>query len=176
MLTLISKARTLMRKQTRKNKAPAWALTEIALAKGKELCKKYKVREELVITALYLAHIEFSTIIKGRVQKNHEQLSAHTAEHYLTLWKVPKNNAAIILNAIQAHHDKVPALSKEAEVMKNAECFKFLTLEGAVIYLHDLGTRKMHLEQAVEQVKYKAKQKLGYVTLPGLRREANANY
>ena len=122
-----------MRERTLKNGAPAWELTEIAVAKGKELAKKYAVDEELVVAALYLAHIIFSKKIGGRVQKRHEELSARLAEKYLRRWKVNPAKREIIMNAIRAHHEKVPTQSKVAEVMKNAECFKFITGPGAIV-------------------------------------------
>lgn len=165
-----------MRERTLKNGAPAWELTEIAVAKGKELARKYAVNEELVVVALYLAHIVFSKKIGGRVQKRHEELSARLADKYLKSWKVGSVKREIILNAILAHHEKVPPQNKVAEVMKNAECFKFITVPGALILLHDLGTRHLTFAEAVEQAKYKARQKLGYISLKRLKKEAEKNY
>lgn len=172
MSTLIRQSKALMHRKTFENGAPTWALTELAVAKGEELAKKYHVDRELVVAALYLAHICFSKKINGKIQGNHEELSARSAEKYLKRWKVGPRKTMIILNAIRAHHEKVKAESKIAEVMKNAECFKFLTVEGAVIYLHDLGRRGLSLSDAVRQVRHKAKQKLGYISLPGIKREA----
>ena len=173
---IVRKSRDLMRQRTLKNKAPAWGLTEIAITKGKILARKYKVDEKLVLTSLYLAHTVFSQKIGDKIRHHHEELSAQYAEVYLKRWGVSEKEREIIRNAIRAHHAKVKTKSKVAEVMKNAECFKFLTLKGALIYLHDLGTRGMSLEEALEQVKYKARQKLGYVTLKAVRAEAQRNY
>ncbi|MEK7608487.1 MAG: HD domain-containing protein [Patescibacteria group bacterium] len=172
MSTLIRRSRALMHRKTIENGAPTWALTELAVAKGEELAKKYNVDRELVVVALYLAHVIFSKKINGRIQGNHEELSARLAEKYLKRWKVDPRKTMIILNAIRAHHEKVKAESKVAEVMKSAECFKFITVQGAVIYLHDLGGRDLSLSDAVRQVRRKAKQKLGYIGLPGIKQEA----
>ena len=60
--------------------------------------------------------------------------------------------------------------------MKDAEGFKFLTVKGALIYLHDLGVRKIPFEKAVQQVKYKAQQKLAYISLPDEKKVAERNY
>lgn len=73
MENIVRKARVLMQEQTRKNKAPAWELTEIVIKKGKNLSKKYNADTNLVLIALYLAHISFSTKVGGKIQRNHEK-------------------------------------------------------------------------------------------------------
>ena len=78
-MSLIIASKELMKKQTQKNKAPAWRLTEIAIKKGKELSKKHNVDERLVLTSLYLAHTVFNPIWKGDMitGRREEQVAAH---------------------------------------------------------------------------------------------------
>ena len=162
--------------QFKKNGAPAWELTEIAVAKGKQLANRYRADEELVLASLYLAHTIFSGTIRDRIQKNHEKLSAKFVKKYLDNWKVPDEKKQVILNAIEAHHDKVLCRSKVAEVMKNAEGFKFLTLKGALVYLHDLGGRGLPYDLAVSEVIRKMQQKLSYLSLPEQKKEGKRNF
>ncbi len=162
--------------QTKKNGAPAWTLTEIAVDNGKRLAKKYKVDEKVVLVSLYLAHTIFSTKIKGRIQKNHESLSADFAKRYLKKWRVSEKEIDIIINSILCHHDRYKPTSLEAEVMKNAECFKFLTIQGAIVFIHHLGNRGLTLEEAVEFAKSKASQKLSYISLSGVKATAKKSY
>ncbi|MBI2548818.1 hypothetical protein HYW21_05705 [Candidatus Woesearchaeota archaeon] len=138
-MDIVALSRELMYQQTLKNKAPSSLLTELAVAKGKELSKKYDVDERLVLTSLYLAHTVFSQNWKGDIQKNHPQLSSEFVKEYLDEWNVDEGEQKIILNAIEAHHNKVPTHSKIAEVVKNAECFKFVSVEGSLIWFHELG-------------------------------------
>ena len=65
----------------------------------------------------------------------------------------------VILNAIEAHHNAIKATSLVAEVVKNAECFKFVTVKGALIWLHELGLRGVSYEESVERVIEKMEQK-----------------
>lgn len=164
-----------MYRQTKKNNAPAWLLTELAVRKGRALAKKYKVDERLVVVSLYLAHTFFSSVYKGRIQKNHSRLSARFVQPYLQKWDVSARGQKIILNAIEAHHNKVPTESKIAEVMKNAECFKFITVEGALIWLHDCGRRGYPFHEAVEKVLEKMEQKRKLLTLKDCKKEAEQN-
>lgn len=165
-----------MFRQTLKNKGPAWGTTEIAIKKGKQFAKKYKVREDLVLIAIYLADSVFSPKAGSRISKSHEELSAKFAEKHLRQWKMSQEEINIILNSIRAHHNKVKATSKEAEVAKHADCFKFLCLEGILVLMHATGDRKMPMDEAVKYAKWKAKEKLNFISLPGLKKEAQKNY
>ena len=172
---IINQAKKLMQKMTQKNKAPEWLLTEIAVSKGEKLCKKYNVNRRIVITALYLAHIIFDTKIGGKTQKEHPKLSAKQAKKYLKQWGLNKGEEEIILNSIEAHHEHVATKSLEAEVVKNAECFKFLELRGTLIHLHALGKRDMEFEDSIKEVKRKMEQKYNYLTLPDCKKEGTKN-
>jgi len=174
-MDIINLSKELMHKQTQKNKAPAWLLTELAIKKGKELSKKYDVDDRLVLASLYLAHTVFSPVWKGDIQKNHPKLSSEFVKKYLDDWNVDKNDQEIILNSIEAHHDKVSTKSKIAEVVKNAECFKFITVEGSLILLHELGIRQVPFEEAVEKVIQKMEQKKNLLTFDDCIKEAEEN-
>lgn len=175
MKKLVLRAQKLMHQQTLKNNAPDWQLTEIAIKKGEELCKKYKVRKDLVLASLYLAHVVFDEEIKGKIQMNHERLSVNFVKKYLNDWKIKLSDQNIILNAILAHHDKIKTESLEAEVVKNAEGFKFLTTKGCLMYLHVLGGRGLSYSDSVKQVLYKMNQKYSYLTLKDCVVEAKKN-
>ncbi len=175
MKDIVKLSEELMRKQTQVNKAPAWLLTELAIKKGKELSKKHDVDERLVLTSLYLAHTIFSLVWQGNIQENHPELSSEFVKKYLDEWSVDKNKQEIILNAIEAHHNKVPTKSKIAEVVKNAECFKFVTVEGSLIWLHELGIRQIPFKEAVDKVIQKMEQKKSLLTFDDCIQEAEKN-
>lgn len=174
-MNVVEQAKELMYEQTKRNKAPAWILTQMAIEKGQELAKKYDVREDLVLTSLYLCHIVFDPIWKSDTQKNHPTLSKELALKYLNEWNVAEKDQEIILNSIEAHHNKVPATSKIAEVVKNAECFKFVTVKGSLVWLHELGLRNVPFEEAVSKVIAKMKRKKALLTLPDCIKEADQN-
>ena len=151
---IVEESRKLMKQSILKNDAPSWLLTELVVEKGKELANKYNADEELVITSLYLSHIVFSKGLKDEIQQQHVKLSSEMAKKYLDQWQVPEEKQDIIINTIEAHHGKVPTKSKEAEIMKNAECYKFITVKGCLILLHDLGRREHSFEEALDYIFY----------------------
>lgn len=164
-----------MQKQTKMNKAPAWRLTQLAILKGKELAQQYNENEKLILTSLYLAHTVFSPIWGGEIQQKHFILSAEFSKKYLEEWKVPEEEQKVILNSIQAHHGGMKAETKIAEIVKNAECFKFVSVEGALIYLHEWGKRQVDYEEARDKVLQKMEQKRKLLTLEECIQEAHKN-
>ncbi len=171
MMDIVHLSKELMFKQTKKNNGPAWLLTELAIEKGKDLSKKHCVDERLVLTSLYLAH----TVFEEKIRKNHPSLSAEFVKDYLNEWRVSDKEQNIIINAVRAHHDEVPTESIIAEVVKNAECFKFVTVEGSLIWLHTLGSRLVPFDKAVDKVIQKMEEKKSFLTLKDCVVEANTN-
>lgn len=161
-----------MYQQTLKNGAPVWELTELAVEKGRQLAKRHYVDEDLVIISLYLAHVVFDEKPKSEIQLNHTILSAKVSVEFLKKEKVDEKDIEVVKNAIEAHHAKVPTKSLTAEVVKNAECFKFIKLKGALIFLHSLGERGYTYGNAVKYVLEKMNQKLGYLTLEDCKKES----
>jgi hypothetical protein len=174
-MDIVQRSRKLMYTQTKKNKAPAWLLTELAVQKGTELAKKYKVDEKLVVTALYLAHTVFSPVWDGEVQQHHPELSAKFVKPYLNKWGISQKEQEIILNSIETHHAKVPGKYKISEVVRNAECFKFVTLKGSLIWLHECGLRGYPWKESVDKVLQKMEQKRKLLTLQDCKKIAETN-
>lgn len=156
-----------MKEKTMQNKAPAWRLTELAQKVGKELAQEFKVDVNIVMLTLYLQHIVFNPIVGGEIQKKHPNLSASYVEDnkLLEKWNIPIEDRAIILEAIREHHNKDINSNLVVEVIKNAECQKFVTVEGALIWLHELGLRGFDYEKSKELVFYKMNQKKELLTL-----------
>lgn len=168
---IVLAAKKFMLAQTKKNKVPAWPLTEIAVNKAKELFRYYpKVNKQVVLTALYLAHTHFG--ILRRQQRGHSFKSAVLARKFLVKHNVAENFISKVINAIEAHHGHVPTVSLEAELMKNAEAFKFLTLAGALVMLHDCGVRGWSYAKARTYTLFKMEQKYKLVTFPRCKKEA----
>lgn len=163
----IVKARELMKEKTEENKAPSWILTELAQKVGKELAKEFNVDVNIVLLTLYLQHLIFNPIIGGEIQKNHPNLSANYVEdnNLLEKWNIPIEDRLIILEAIRVHHNKEMNSNLIIEVIKNTECQKFVTVEGALIWLHELGLRGFDYEKSKELVFYKMNQKKELLTL-----------
>lgn len=163
----IEEAKMLMKQKTMENKSPSWLLTELAQRIGKELAQEFDVDVNIVLLTLYLQHLVFNKIIGGDIQKNHPNLSANYVidNQLLERWNIPLEDRDIIIEAIRAHHNKEINSNLTVEVIKNAECQKFVTVEGALIWLHELALRDFDYEKSKELVFYKMNQKKDLLTL-----------
>lgn len=163
----ILEARELMYSQTIKNKAPSWLLTELAQEVGSKLAEEFKVDKNIVLLTLYLQHLVFDSAVGGEVQKNHPDLSAKYVidNKLLEKWNIPNEDKLVIIEAIKSHHKKEKSENLIVEVIKNAECQKFITVKGALIWLHELGLRGYDFNKAKELVFYKMNQKKSLLTL-----------
>ena len=163
----ISEARQLMYEKTLENKAPSWIITELAQEVGKELSREYNVDQNIVLLTLYLQHLVFDSEIGGEIQKNHPELSANYVlkEKLLEKWNIPEEDRPIIIEAIRTHHQKTKSDNLIVEVIKNAECQKFVTVRGSLIWLHELGLRGYNFDKSKEYVFYKMNQKKELLTL-----------
>lgn len=163
----IDSAQNLMYEQTQKNKAPSWLLTCLAQEVGAELADEFGVDKNIVLLTLYLQHLVFDSITGGEIQKNHPNLSADYVvnNRLLEKWNIPVEDRKVILEAIRVHHKKEINPNLIIEVIKNAECQKFVTVNGALIWLHELGLRGYDFEKSKDLVFYKMNQKKSLLTL-----------
>lgn len=103
---IVKKAKAYVMQCTKKNLAPAWGLTEIAIQYGKTLAPLYHLDTNKVLVALYLAHCVFSNERGSQIMKNHTTLSSEQARVRLTENKVSDNDSNDICEAIKLHHSK----------------------------------------------------------------------
>jgi len=165
-----------MRHQTRINGAPVWNLTKTAVIKGRELAELYNVDPEIVELSLWLAHICFSDKVGDEIQKNHTKLSAELAKKYLREWGYPEEKTDFVCESILNHHQDRPSNSKVAEVMKNAECYKFISWPKLRLYYEDLLRRGYSLAEADSLARLKFDQKKSILTFPECIADAKAGY
>jgi hypothetical protein len=172
-LEIVEKAQSLMHERTITNGAPAWGLTKLVVTKGKTLAKAHGLDVSRVEVALYLAHIVFSKERDSETMKHHMILSAQEAKEKLSEWGVDSQIAEHICKAIEMHHTPEDSGDAYIEVVKNAECSKFLTTQGIHIFIDDLKKRGLSADDIRTYAHYKIAQKYGYLTLAEARHEAD---
>ncbi len=65
----------------------------------------------------------------GRVQE-HIKMSAEFADKLLIDLKVNEKTKEVLLNCVEAHHGTAPYKSLEAEIVANADCYRFIQTNG----------------------------------------------
>ena len=171
MKKIVENAKKLMEIQLEKNKAPNIYLIDIAIKKWVELAKIYWENEDIIVISIYLSHTIFNQDWDGAVQKNHQSLSAEFVNDYLDKWGVEKESKKIIMWAIKNHHNTYSNNTIE-EIVRNAECFKFVSLEWALIRFYELWARWVEIKEWISKVFYKMKQKQSLLSLKECINEA----
>jgi len=132
---------------------------------------------------MVIATTGFSQEERTQIQKEAKELpifqSANMSFDINLMGKIvaelAKNLPDTDVEIIEAHHNHIKTESKIAEIVKNAECFKFVTVEGSLIWLHELGLRQINYDEAREKVIKKMEQKRLLLTLEDCKQEAETN-
>jgi len=162
--------------ERKKDNSPPLIFQEILIGKTKEICKKLKADEDLALIGAYLMDIKIGQALReGRV-KDHVEMSLNSARDFLKSFDLSKEIQGKIENIIQAHHGSVPYQSLEAEIVANADCFKFLHPKGAVFFLTNLGKRGLSFFELLDYFEQKVEEKHKIISLDICKKEAEGYY
>lgn len=154
---------------------PAFTLTEFAVQKGRELAIKLHADEKLVALGCYLIDIELGRAIEEGRQGEHVKMGIETAKSFLGKFNLQDDYKEKVINCIAAHHGEVKHTCIESEIVRNADCFKFLDPYAVLIpfYYHQPSRS---LRETVAVQKAKADEKRGLITLDICKTEAEQDY
>lgn len=156
--------------------SPPLVLQEVLVEKTRELCRKLGADENLALISAYLMDIKIGQAIReGRV-KDHIEMSFKAAEEFLKKFNLPKDILNKIENIIKSHHGNIPYGCLEAEIVANADCFKFLHPKAATFFLTDLGKRDYTFPEALDYFEKKIEEKHKIISLDICKKEAEEYY
>ncbi len=176
MRNIVRAAEKLDREERKKGNSPPPILQQLLITKTKEICKKLKADQDLALIDAYLMDIKVGRALReGRI-KDHVKMSLEAAKRFLKKFNLTKETQNKIENIINAHHGTVPYKCLEAEIVANADCFKFLHPRGAFFFLTDLGKREMSFSEALSYFEQKIEEKRKIISLEACKREADEYY
>lgn len=174
MHEVVEKARTLALQEIQKYGVPLLDHFEIANRKGQELAKKEKVDADIVLLGTILMDLKLGKCMKEGKVEEHTRRSMVAALRIIS--SLPSEKQKKIINCIEAHHKQVPFLCKEAEVVANADCYRFLHPQGVFPYIKALDRRYKSFQDALLQVEKKMDEKWSILTLKDCRKELKPYY
>lgn len=125
---------------------------------------------------MYFMDAKLGQALKEQRPGDHVAMGVELAEVFLAKHKVDDETTAKVLNAIEAHHGKVPFNSLESEICTNADCYKFLHPRGFFYYLYFLGERGTPFEQALHEAGVKLDEKYDLLSLDICKQELETAY
>lgn len=142
-------------------------LNELALKEGARLASIYHADEDVVLIALSLMDSKLPEAVRLNSPKKHVEMSIEACKDiFLNVEDLDETKKKNILKCIEEHHGvEKEFYSIESEVVANADCYKFLSPKGIMIYASILGRRLNDFEEEWNQLEKKMDEKIKNLTL-----------
>jgi hypothetical protein len=162
-------------KEAEKYSAPSKQQIKLSVGVGRELARRLKADSEVVYLGTLLMDCQLGeAFMKGQLSK-HVEMSAEKAEELLSEEKnITKLERENIINCVLQHHGSKNFYSIESEVVCNADCYKFVSIDGFLIGLR--YTREMPLGQLIKLLSVKADEKWNALSLDVCRKNLAPQY
>jgi hypothetical protein len=174
---LVEKAENFNLKEIRKYNPDMEVLNAISSNAALKLAKKYNANENIVRIAVAMMDSKLPEAAHLGVGKEHIKMSAEAAKELLKeadcLDEKQKEN---IIKCVEQHHGVEKFFSIEAEVVANADCYKFIHPKGVLFYASMLGRRFHEFDKELEQLDYKLNEKHNALSLPMAKEELEPFY
>lgn len=151
-------------------------LYELSLEEGKKLSEQYEVDEIVVLISLALMDSKLPEAVCLGTPKEHVKMSLEATKKILELCDIDTERKTNILKCVEEHHGKEKYYSKESEVVANADCYKFLSPKGILMYVSILGRRLNNFEEEWKQLEKKMDEKIKNVSLGKAKDELQPSY
>lgn len=149
---------------------------EIANSKGLYLARELNADSLVVQVGTRLMDVKLGQAISENRINEHVKMSAEAAKEFLKKFDIDEKTKTKILNCVEAHHGEVSFICKEAEIVANADCYRFLTPKGFLEALISYGKMGLSLDEALKRIEEKVEEKRRMVSLDICRRELDKNY
>jgi hypothetical protein len=173
---LVKIARAEAIKEIEKFGSPPLELFEISEKQALSLAKKRKADVNVVLIGSLLADYKLGQAIKENRLGEHVKMSSDAALGLLRSHKVDEILINKILHCIEAHHGTVPYKFIEAEIVANADCYRFLTIRGIIAFIRTLSQRDLTLDNILDYCEDKINEKWDIVSMPEVKKELGSEY
>ncbi|MCL2354974.1 MAG: hypothetical protein FWC68_03760 [Oscillospiraceae bacterium] len=151
-------------------------LYNIAMNKGIELAKHYNANIDVVKIGLSLMDCKLPKAQVDGTPEKHVEMSVDATKELLKKYSIDNDIKATIINCVEAHHGTKEYISIEAEIVANADCYKFIHPKGVFTFASMLGRRFNNRTKELEQLKYKLEEKYQTLSLDKAKEELEEYY
>lgn len=144
---------------------------DLSLAKGQEIARALGADSALVKVGTVLMDLKLGEAFSKGKLAEHVKMSVDASADFLTGYEVRGDVRDRILNCVAAHHGTVPFTCLEAEIVANADCYRFMHPTGVFHYIGTLTKRNLSLREVVEGAQAKLLEKRAVLSLPACKAE-----
>jgi len=167
---LIEEAESLLRESVGRYQRPPLALFELATLKGQELADQFDAQKDIVkLGSLFMDCVLPQAIAEGRVSE-HISMSWDKASEMIGKYpEVSDEEKENIRHCVLEHHGVDSFYSLESEVCCNADCYKFLSVEGIMINIR--GNSDLSTPDLMKLLSNKVDEKWSAISMSGVRED-----
>lgn len=103
-------------------------------------------------------------------------MSVEATQGFLEKFELDKETKEKIINCVEAHHAQVPFICKEAEIVANADCYRFIHPKGVFDFFTGLGKRDLNFDEVLNYVEEKLDEKYKILSLEICKQELEGYY
>ncbi|MDE7406416.1 MAG: hypothetical protein K2M89_06055 [Clostridiales bacterium] len=149
---------------------------KLSMDAGIKLATELSVDVDLVRAGVALMDIKLGQCAKEGRQPEHVKASAEYAAKLLANMDIDHNTTKLLINCVEAHHGKVPFESLEAEIVANADCYRFIHPRGVMSFYATVLKRGNEHDAALKAVKAKLDEKKGILSLDAAKKDLENYY
>lgn len=148
----------------------------LSMEKGLDLAKKLNVDEHLVMAGIALMDIKLGQAAKEGHQPDHVKYCVEYSEKLLTELGIEGEYYSTLINCVAAHHGAVPFESLVAEIVANADCYRFIHPRGVMSFHATVIKRGNNHNDALKAVEAKLDEKYGILSLQEAKNDLEGYY
>lgn len=170
---IIKEAKKLSDKETGDAIRPLFV---IANNIGQTLAKKLNANKDVVMLGTLFMDLKRNQAVRENRIQDHTKMSLDAAKEFLNKYNIDQKTQDKVLNCIEAHHGDVPFKSIEAEIVANADCYKFLHPKGFMQFVAILGKRYDNLDKLLNCAEEKLDEKWKVLSLDICKKKLGGYY
>ncbi len=158
-----------------KYRTPSKFQIDFAYQKGLALAEMLHANKEIVSAGTFLMDAMLGAAMTEGKPKEHAAMAEEKAKELFSEFpEITEEEKENILSCIRQHHGVERFSSLESEICCNADCYKFVSMEGVVGGMQH--QRKMEKEAMIDLYLAKAEEKWNALSLPYCKRELEPQY
>lgn len=172
---LIQEAKSLAYGNAKQFGAPAIFHIDFSAAKGIDIARKLSADEKIVSVGTLLMDCMLGPAMRDGKPQEHVEMSVKRADVLLDRFPdVEDQEKENILYCIREHHGVDAFYSRESEICCNADCYRFISVEGVLGGAMDF--RDISVEDFVALFLDKAEEKWNALSLDICKKELEPQY
>lgn len=160
----------------KENTPPSPTFFNIAFEKANMLADEYAADKDIITIGLSLMDIKIPEAKKKGNLPEHVAMSSEFSKKFLKDYNITEEEFNKIINCIEAHHAQIPFKCIEAEIVANADCYRFIHPLGAFSYIGILAKRSDDINANIKQLENKQKEKYNILSLEKAKKELSVYY